>query len=103
MRVAKPMVRRDSRMKAVVLAAAGAGLAVEDLEILAPRQGEVLVRLAAAGLCGTDVHVLDGELPAPLPCVLGHEGAGIVEEVGEGVTTLAPGDRVVALWRVSCG
>lgn len=90
-------------MKAVVLAMAGAGLEVEDLEILAPRQGEVLVRLTAAGLCGTDVHVLDGELPAPLPCVLGHEGAGIVEEVGPGVTTLARGDHVVALWRVSCG
>ncbi|HZS93123.1 MAG TPA: Zn-dependent alcohol dehydrogenase [Chloroflexota bacterium] len=71
--------------------------------MLAPRQGEVMVRMAASGVCGTDLHAIDGDLPLPLPCVLGHEGAGVVEEVGPGVTTLAPGDHVVLLWRASCG
>jgi len=90
-------------MRAAVLPAAGMALQVEELTISPPRQGEVLVRLAAAGLCGTDMHAIDGELPLPLPCVLGHEGAGVVERVGPGVTELAPGDHVVLLWRASCG
>jgi NDMA-dependent alcohol dehydrogenase len=90
-------------MKAAVLPAAGMDLQVEDLEVVAPRQGEVLVRLVAAGVCGTDLHAMDGDLALPLPCVLGHEGAGVVEEVGPGVTELVPGDHVVLLWRASCG
>src|SRR4051794_9803006 len=90
-------------MKAAVLTAAGQQLRVEELEIVPPRQGEVLVRLAAAGVCGTDLHAIDGDLELPLPCVLGHEGAGVIEETGPGVTELARGDHVVLLWRASCG
>ena len=59
-------------MKAAVLPAAGMDLQVEELEIVPPRQGEVLVRLVAAGVCGTDLHAMDGDLVLPLPCVLGH-------------------------------
>lgn len=63
----------------------------------------MLVRLAAAGVCHSDLHVARGELGAVLPCVLGHEGAGVVERVGPGVTSLAPGDHVVLLWVGNCG
>jgi S-(hydroxymethyl)glutathione dehydrogenase / alcohol dehydrogenase len=59
--------------------------------------------MAAAGVCHTDLHVMQGKFAAPLPAVLGHEGAGVVAEVGPGVTSLRPGDRVVPLWRLSCG
>jgi len=90
-------------MKAAVLYAPGQALQVEELDLGAPQRGEVRVRLVASGLCGTDLHVLDGTLGAPLPAVLGHEGAGVVEEVGDGVITVEPGDHVVLLWRASCG
>jgi Zn-dependent alcohol dehydrogenase len=63
----------------------------------------VRVRIAAAGVCHSDYHVMRGDLPARLPAVLGHEGAGVVEEIGPGVTTVQPGDHVVLLWRMSCG
>jgi S-(hydroxymethyl)glutathione dehydrogenase / alcohol dehydrogenase len=74
---------------------------VIDLE--PPRAGEVLVRMAAIGICGSDLHVVRGEWRRPTPMVLGHEGAGIVEEVGEGVESVAPGDRVVISWAPACG
>jgi aryl-alcohol dehydrogenase len=69
---------------------------VESLSLEAPRPDEVLVRFTAAGLCHTDLEVAAGHLPTPLPVVPGHEGAGVVEEVGSAVTGLRPGDRVVA-------
>ena len=82
-------------MKAVVTRAAGQ-LAVEDIDVEPPRAGEVLVRIAASGVCGSDLHVLHGRSPvAQFPSVLGHEGAGVVAECGEGVTSVAPGDCVV--------
>ena len=90
-------------MKAAVLYAAGQPLQIEDLSIQDPRRGEVMVRVAAGGVCHSDLHVMNGDLTAPLPVVLGHEGAGIVEKVGEGVTDFKPGDHVVLLWRASCG
>lgn len=90
-------------MKAAVLYEAGAPLRMEDLRLEAPRAGEVLVRIGAAGVCHSDYHYMRGDLVTPLPVVLGHEGAGIVEKVGEGVSTVQPGDHVVLLWRAGCG
>jgi len=75
---------------------------VEELELEGPRAGEVLVRVVATGMCHTDLICRDQWYPVPLPCVLGHEGAGVVEEVGEGVTKVEPGDRVVLTF-ASCG
>lgn len=75
---------------------------VERLELDDPRPGEVLVRIAAVGICHTDLAVRDGQMPTPLPAVLGHEGAGIVERVGEGVTHVIPGDAVLMSFN-SCG
>jgi S-(hydroxymethyl)glutathione dehydrogenase / alcohol dehydrogenase len=72
------------------------GAALEEVEVERPHAGEVLVRVAASGLCGSDLHVLHGSSPvAVFPLVLGHEGAGVVEEVGEGVVDVRPGDHVV--------
>ncbi|HEY8762040.1 MAG TPA: Zn-dependent alcohol dehydrogenase [Candidatus Dormibacteraeota bacterium] len=90
-------------MKAVVLYETKQPLRVEEVELDGPRQGEVLVRVAAAGVCHSDYHFMNGDLPITLPCVIGHEGAGIVEEVGAGVSAVAPGDHVVMLFRASCG
>jgi aryl-alcohol dehydrogenase len=75
---------------------------VEELELEEPRAGEILVRVVATGMCHTDIIVRDQWYPVPLPVVLGHEGAGIVEEVGEGVSKLEPGDPVVLTF-ASCG
>jgi Zn-dependent alcohol dehydrogenase len=90
-------------MRAAVLYEPGQPLQVEDVELDPPRAGEVCVRVAAAGVCHSDYHVMRSGLPANMPVVLGHEGAGVVEEVGPGVTSVAPGDPVVLLWRASCG
>ena len=78
-------------------------LAIEEVELDPPGPGEVLVRIRAAGLCHSDLSVIDGNRPRPVPMVLGHEAAGVVEAVGGGVTTLAPGDHVVAAFVPSCG
>ncbi len=90
-------------MKAAILYEAKTPLKVEDVELEAPQRGEVLVRIAAAGVCHSDYHYMVGALSTPLPAVLGHEGAGVVEGVGEGVTVVQPGDHVVLLFRASCG
>ncbi len=90
-------------MKAAVLYEQKKPLVVDEIEIEEPHAGEVLVRMAAAGVCHSDLHVLDGLWPAPLPLVMGHEGAGIVERVGAGVTLVAPGDHVIFSWAPSCG
>lgn len=90
-------------MKAAVLRKFGAPLALEEIALSPPMRGEVRVRMVAAGLCHSDLHVIEGNLPYPLPIVLGHEAAGIVEEIGEGVTTVQPGDHVVVCITFNCG
>src|SRR5215471_2366883 len=97
---ARPMI---AAMRAAVLYEPGQPLRVEEVELGSPRAGEVRVRVAAAGVCHSDYHYMRGDLRGNLPVVLGHEGAGIVEEVGPDVTTVRPGDHVVLLWRTSCG
>ncbi|HUR75193.1 MAG TPA: Zn-dependent alcohol dehydrogenase [Sporichthya sp.] len=78
-------------------------LEVLDLELAGPRAGEVLVRIAASGICASDASVQKGALPSPLPIVLGHEGAGVIEAVGPGVTHLAVGDHVAVCAMPQCG
>jgi S-(hydroxymethyl)glutathione dehydrogenase / alcohol dehydrogenase len=90
------------KTRAAVFWEQGRPLEVREIELDAPRTGEVLVRMAAIGICGTDLHVVKGEWQRPTPMVLGHEGAGVVEAVGEGVESLAPGDEVVLSWAPSC-
>ncbi|MBB6255107.1 NAD(P)-dependent alcohol dehydrogenase [Nitrospirillum iridis] len=93
-------------MAQTILAAVAHGiqapLTLERVAIDEPRPGEVLVRVVAAGVCHTDMAMRDQELPVPAPAVLGHEGSGVVERVGAGVTAVAPGDRVVMSFN-SCG
>ncbi len=79
------------------------GLALVDIELEPPGPGEVLVRLEASGVCHSDLHVLETGWAHRFPVLLGHEGAGVVEEVGEGVAGLAAGDRVILGWRSPCG
>lgn len=76
---------------------------VEEVELDPPKAGEVLVKLAASGLCHSDEHLRTGDIPIPFPVVGGHEGAGVVEEVGPGVTAVAPGDHVVLAFVPACG
>ncbi|MFD9790490.1 Zn-dependent alcohol dehydrogenase [Streptomyces sp. NPDC059070] len=76
---------------------------VDDLEVRDPGPGEVRVAIAAAGLCHSDLSVIDGTIPFPVPVVLGHEGAGVVEAVGTGVTHVAPGDHVALSTLANCG
>lgn len=78
-------------------------LVVEEVELDPPGAGEVLVKIAAAGLCHSDLSVVNGSRPRPLPMAIGHEAAGVVAEVGPGVTQLAPGDHVVFVFVPSCG
>lgn len=78
-------------------------LAIEELELDPPGEGEVLVRVRAAGLCHSDLSVINGDRPRPVPMALGHEAAGEVVETGPGVADLAPGDRVVMVFVPSCG
>ncbi len=90
-------------MKAAVMRANDAALEIEDVHIDAPGAGEVLVRTVASGICHSDLHVINGSLPVPPPCILGHEPAGIVEAVGAGVTDFAPGDHVIGCITQWCG
>ncbi len=90
-------------MRAAVLREQPGALAIEDLEVDEPGPGEVLLRTVAAGLCHSDLHFMEGKFRTPLPSVLGHESAGVVEAVGPGVTYLAPGDHAVACISVFCG
>jgi S-(hydroxymethyl)glutathione dehydrogenase / alcohol dehydrogenase len=91
------------RMQAAVLWEPGSAVEVLEVDLAAPRDGEVLVRIAACGVCASDLHVVDGSLPEPLPIVLGHEAAGTVEAVGPGVTRMREGDHVVLALVPSCG
>jgi Zn-dependent alcohol dehydrogenase len=99
------------KMRAAVLQTAGLPapfadsrpIEVTDVELSGPGPGEVLVRIAAAGICHSDLSAVAGDRPRRLPAVAGHEGAGVVEETGAGVTALAPGDHVVMVFVASCG
>lgn len=92
------------KIRAAVLERFAEPLVVQEVELAAPRAGEVLVRLRACGVCHTDMYTASGVDPSGYaPCVLGHEGAGVVEAVGEGVTSVAPGDHVVTLFSPQCG
>jgi NDMA-dependent alcohol dehydrogenase len=90
-------------MKAAVLYKANTPLEVVDLEQDGPQAGEARVRVKAAGVCHSDWHIINGDWPLPLPMVLGHEAAGIVEEVGAGVTHVKPGDHIIFSFRPHCG
>lgn len=90
--------------KAAVASKVGQPVKIETIEVAAPKKGEVRVQMAFASVCQEDLQVVQGpwEGPLPLPCVLGHEGAGTVESVGPGVTRLKPGDRVIPLYVPQC-
>ncbi|MFC8783746.1 Zn-dependent alcohol dehydrogenase [Streptomyces nigra] len=90
-------------VRAAVLPAVGAPLEVTEIVLPDPGPGQVRVRLSAAGVCHSDLSLSDGTMRVPVPAVLGHEGAGTVVAVGEGVTAVAPGDPVVLNWAPSCG
>ena len=90
-------------MKAAVMRANNAPLVFEEVQIDGPGPGEVLLRTAASGICHSDLHVIEGGLPMPPPCILGHEPSGVVEAVGEGVSGFAPGDHVIGCLSAWCG
>ncbi|MER5910553.1 Zn-dependent alcohol dehydrogenase [Streptomyces sp. NPDC001982] len=90
-------------VRAAVLPAIGAPLEITEVDLPDPGPGQVRVRLAAAGVCHSDLSLSDGTMRVPVPAVLGHEGAGTVVAVGEGVTHVAPGTSVVLNWAPSCG
>ncbi|HVV89089.1 MAG TPA: alcohol dehydrogenase catalytic domain-containing protein [Solirubrobacterales bacterium] len=91
------------KIRAAVLEEFGQPLAVQEIDLAEPRAGEVLVRLEACGVCHTDLYTASGADPSGYaPAVLGHEGAGVVEKVGDGVTSVAPGDHVVTLFSPQC-
>jgi len=90
-------------MKAAVLRAAGQPVTIEEVRLRDPGPGEVRVAIRAAGLCHSDLSVIDGAIPYPTPVVLGHEGAGVVDAVGAGVTAVKEGDTVVLSTLAHCG
>jgi alcohol dehydrogenase len=99
------------RMKAAILFEQGKPrpyattrpLVVEEVEIDPPGPGEIMIEVAAAGLCHSDLSTIENQRPRPLPIVIGHEGAGIIREVGQGITDLKPGDHVITVFASSCG
>ncbi len=91
------------KTRTAVLYAPGEPIRVEEIELNPPKDHEVLVRMVAAGICHSDYHMVAGELPGYLPMALGHEGAGIIEEVGPNVTNCKVGDHVILSWIPSCG
>jgi S-(hydroxymethyl)glutathione dehydrogenase/alcohol dehydrogenase len=95
--------KKEIPMKAAVMWENNAPLALEEVQIAKPGPGEVLVRTVASGVCHSDLHVIEGGIPMPPPTILGHEPAGVVEMVGEGVTDFAPGDHVIGCLSAWCG
>ncbi len=91
------------KSKAAVLFGVGQPFEIREVDVQDPQAGEVRLEMAAGGVCHSDLHIKDGHLSAPLPAILGHEGAGVVDAVGAGVTSVEPGDHVIPLWRLSCG
>ena len=98
-----PLAAPARRIRAAVLDRPGQPVRVTEVELARPRAGEVEVAVAAAGVCHSDLHIVLGDWPHPVPVVLGHEGAGVVAAVGPGVTTVSPGDHVVLSWVPACG
>ena len=90
-------------VRAVIARAKGEPVSIETIEVPDPGPGEVLVGIQACGVCHTDLHYREGAINDEFPFLLGHEAAGVVEEVGEGVTNVAPGDFVILNWRAVCG
>lgn len=90
-------------MKAAVCFEPNSRLDVVDVEQEGPRAGEALVQVKAAGVCHSDWHIMNGDWPVPLPMVLGHEAAGVVQDVGPGVSSVKPGDHVIFSFRPHCG
>src|SRR3569832_1230958 len=90
-------------MKAAVLFEGNQPLVIEDISLPKPGPREVLIRTKVAGLCHSDLHFIEGLYPHPLPAVLGHESAGVVEKIGSDVTYVKPGDHVVTCLSVFCG
>jgi len=91
------------RMKAAVLHEVQKPLVIEEIELDKPKTGEALIKLVATGVCHSDVHYYTGDVPRELPLILGHEGAGIVQETGPGVSSVKAGDHVVLTFLPSCG
>ena len=92
------------KARAAVAWAAGEPLQIETVDVEGPREGEALVRIVATGVCHTDAYTLSGDDPeGAFPAILGHEGGGIVEDVGPGVTSVKPGDHVIPLYTPECG
>ncbi|GAB2653564.1 NDMA-dependent alcohol dehydrogenase [Gordonia jinhuaensis] len=91
------------KTKAAVLMGAGKPFEIMELDLDGPKEGEVLIKYTAAGLCHSDLHLTDGDLPPRYPMVGGHEGSGIIEEIGPGVTKVKPGDHVVCSFIPNCG
>jgi NDMA-dependent alcohol dehydrogenase len=94
---------RMMKVNAAVLYDIDQPFVVQELDLAEPMEGEVLVRLAASGVCHSDWHLVTGATKHPLPVVAGHEGAGVVEAVGPGVNRVAPGDHIVLSWAPACG
>jgi S-(hydroxymethyl)glutathione dehydrogenase/alcohol dehydrogenase len=91
------------QVKAAVAYQAGALLSIETVDLAGPKMGEVLVEIKASGVCHTDAFTLSGDDPEGIfPAILGHEGAGVVVEVGAGVTSVKPGDHVIPLYTPEC-
>ncbi|MEH6629104.1 MAG: S-(hydroxymethyl)glutathione dehydrogenase/class III alcohol dehydrogenase [Motiliproteus sp.] len=92
------------KSKAAVAWGPGQPLTIEEVDVMPPKQGEVLVRIVATGVCHTDAFTLSGDDPEGIfPCILGHEGGGIVEAIGDGVTSVQVGDHVIPLYTPECG
>jgi len=93
------------RARAAVLTAFGLPLVISEIDVAAPREGEVTVAIAASGICGSDLKALDGGNPRvqDLPFILGHESAGVIAEIGPGVSSLRPGDHVAIAMNRPCG
>lgn len=90
-------------MKAAIFEKAGQPLVLDDVDIVDPRAGEVMVRTVCSGVCHSDLHFVDGLWPLPMDTILGHEAAGVVEKIGEGVTYVKPGDKVIMSFKPFCG
>uniref|UniRef100_A0A8C7A9R3 alcohol dehydrogenase n=3 Tax=Neovison vison TaxID=452646 RepID=A0A8C7A9R3_NEOVI len=91
------------KCKAAVLWEIKKPFSIEEVEVAPPKAHEVRIKMVASGICRSDDHVVSGALVTPLPIILGHEAAGIVESIGEGVTTVKPGDKVIPLFTPQCG